>query len=271
MIIDIWDTQSYDEPLLELLHENQKVIYGYFEEEKKIDDESSRKKTWSPPRSNPFVHGYHDIQEKISALMQDRTIRVFHYTRMTDAEVDRFMGDGIIPTSLEFLEVRINRVVQEELITAEQGKEIFKRSPLHSPALYGVRKGFWTTTGAFHPTDPGVNLLLEHWGGESAYWCITGENDDELTDTLRNLGRGRIFEIHLPVADANHGNANTSLGAPIVREYARTLGFDIYPEARDITIYEPAPPSVIIRHHNEGDEKYDHFGRGYPERHDPPM
>ena len=78
-----------------------------------------------------------------------------------------------------------------------------------------------------------------------------------MIDLLQRIGRGRIIEIAMPLANANGGSAGFSVGEIIIKEYARTLGFDLWPEGRDIHVEHSLPASSILRIHTEGEAAYD--------------
>lgn len=264
MTIDLWDHRSYDAEITVWLSDRKELITGYYHDEAKKDAEIATRDRWEPLQPNPYRADFMAAREELGALMAKRTLRVFHYTRMSDSEIGALSADGIVPTSLEFLKARIARQVEQGLLTRKQGETIFANSPLHHTG-YGVRKGFWTTTTPFHPSDSAVKLLVDHWGGESAYWLFTGKRDQAMIELLQRIGCGRVLEIALPLANANGGYAGFSVGEVVIKEYARTLGVELWPEGRDIHIEHSLPASRILRIHTEGEVTYNEFGRGYPD------
>jgi hypothetical protein len=261
-MIDLWDIGTYDEEILGHLERNKEIIDGYFDLERKKDIMVSKLATWEPIQPNPFQVDYIGTLESLGEIMSTKTVRAFHYSRMTDGEVEAALSDGIVPTSVEFLKKRVDRQIAAGRMTPEQGTRIITRSPLH--ADFGVRKGFWSTTVPFHPADPAVKLLVEHWGGESAYWLFVGTEDEDMIDLLKGIGRGRIIEIAIPLKDANEGLAEFSVARTAVREYARSRGYEIYSGGLDLDIERPLPSDVILRVHTEGDKDYVKMGSGYP-------
>jgi hypothetical protein len=109
-----------------------------------------------------------------------------------------------------------------------------------------------------------VKLLVEHWGGESAYWLLVGTDDEKVISVLKEIGHSRVFEIALPLAEANGGLAGFSAARTAVGEYARSLGHELHPAVLELDIEHCLPASNILRIHSEGEEDYKVIGRGYP-------
>ena len=219
--------------------------------------------TWEPIRPNPFAGDYMSAVESLGRIMSAKTVRAFHYSRMTDDEVEALQAEGTVPTSVDSLKQRVDRQVISGTLTREQGGLIVERNPLQRTA-FGVRKGFWSSSSPIHPDDAAVNILVDHWGGESAHWLFTGTGDEPMVEVLTRIGRGRVVEIAMPLKEANGGLAGFSAARTAVREYARSLGHQVYPEALDLAIEHRLPASSILKVHTEGEDGYIAMGRGYP-------
>ncbi|MEQ1952657.1 hypothetical protein [Mesorhizobium sp. CN2-181] len=269
MSLDLWDVGTYDADIEDWLHRHKSLILGYFDFEKKRDEEMEKEARWSASPPNPYSADYLRAREDLAGILASKEIRVFHYSRMTDREVKSLVSNGIVPTSSSFLKERIDHIVEEGLLSKEQGGRIFAESPLHF-ADSGIRKGFWTTTVPFQPSDGAVNLLVGFWGGESAYWRFTGARDEGMLDVLRGIGRGRILEILVPLLNANSGRAAFSVGEVVIKQYAQSLGCELWPEGRDICVDHTIPGSKVLRVHSEGEKTYSQFGKTYPESYSPP-
>jgi hypothetical protein len=262
-LIDLWDIDTYDRDILEHLESHKGIIDGYFFLERKKDAMVAKLSTWEPIQPNSFAGDYMAAVDGLGEIISTKTLRAFHYTRMTDDEVEAMMANGIVPTSVEFLKQRVDRQVIAGALTQEQGDAIVKRSPLRT-ADFGVRSGFWSTSSPIHPSDSAVSLLVSHWGGESAYWLLTGTEDEGIVDILKGIGRGWVIEIAIPLAAANAGLAGFSVARNAVREYASFLGHDLYTAGLDLAIEHSVPASSILRIHSEDEEDYQMIGRGYP-------
>jgi hypothetical protein len=261
-LIDLWDIGTYDNDIRDHLESHKEIIDGYFELERRKDIMVAKLATWVPIQPNRFVGDYEAAVRELGEIMSTKTLRTFHYTRMTGDEVESVQAEGIVPTSVDSLTKRVDRQVAAGRLTPEQATTIIKRTRL--PMDFGVRKGFWSTTVPLHPDDSAVKLLVEHWGGESAYWLLVGTDDEDLISVLKEIGHRRVFEIALPLAEANGGLAGFSAARTAVGEYARSLGHELHPAVLELDIEHCLPASNILRIHSEGEEDYKVIGRGYP-------
>lgn len=266
---DLWDYGTYDGEIVNWLDERKQLIAAYYEDERAKDAAIAKRDQWERLKPNPYGSEFMAAREELTPIIAQKTVRAFHYTRMTDGEVEALLNEGIQPTSPDFLRRRIDRNVEAGLLAQEQGDVIFGRSPLHT-VEYGDRKGFYATSTPVHPSSGDVDRLVGNWGGESAYWCFTTESDAPMIELLQSIGRGRVLEIAVPLKDACGGFGASSVTKVVMAEFARKLGFELRPEVRDIYVEHPLPASSILRIHSEGDEPYEQFGRGYPENYHSP-
>jgi hypothetical protein len=258
-MIDLWDIATYDSDMMDHLESHKGIINGYFDLERRKDIMVATLATWQPIQPNQFAGDYMSAVEGFGRIMSSKTLRAFHYTRMTDEEVEAILSDGITPASVEFLKQRVDRQVSAGRLTKEQGEKIVAHNRLYTTD-FGVRGVFWATTLPHHPDDSAVSPLVSHWGCESAYQLLTGRADEDLIALLRGIGRGRVVEIAVPLQKANGGLAGFGVATNAVREYARSLGYEVYSGGHDLNIEQPLPASNVLRIHTEGDEDYKAFG-----------
>lgn len=201
--------------------------------------------------------------------MASKTIKAFHYTRLVDSEVEKILANGFttptVETSFKRLSERLNHVVDEGHLTIAEADLIIERSPLNDRTQRDVRRGFWMTTGAFHLTDGAVKDLVGLWGGEVGNMYIGGR-EPELLSRVQNIGRGRIFEISIPLSEPNGEPVFgcTSADQHIIDVFSREKGFHIGSDGFDLSYRSGIPAAAILAVHSQGDEKYEEFGRGYP-------
>lgn len=195
--------------------------------------------------------------------MSTKTVRAFHYTRMTDDEVDRLRTRGVTLTSVDFLRERIDRRVEAGDLSRRLGDQIVSRTALDNPE-FGTRDGFWLSALPIPIDDGSVNLLLQHWGGESAYWTFQTGTEDSVLDALRRIGRARIIELQVPIASVLFGDTGGGTASNILDVYAKLLGIQRYPYGRDLNVIAPLPSSSILRVHNEGETDFHCMGTRYP-------
>lgn len=258
-MIDIWDIRTYDNDILGYLESNKEIIVGHFEEERAADFRVANLTRWQPQPPNPFAEKFRNAIEELGKIMSAKTVRAFHYSRMTDGEVVEVRANGFVPTSVSFLRERVDRQVAAGRMTIEQANTIVAQSPLQS-LEYGDRKGFYMNSMPFDPTSDAVQWLVGYWGGESTYWTFL--EDPKMTALLSSIGRGRIIEIALPLANACNGGAGRLAAERAIRAFARQCGCDIGIDSIDLYVEHPLNADTILEVHSEGDDGYQNVSAG---------
>lgn len=112
-----------------------------------------------------------------------------------------------------------------------------------------------------HPVvleDCSVELLLESWGGESAYFW---QRDMALQEMLKRIGRPRVLEIAMPLVYSRH---SFSAAEAVVAAYGRLLGCRPNKHAFDLYTHQPLGPEHVLAVHSEGEPNFGAMARGYP-------
>lgn len=112
-----------------------------------------------------------------------------------------------------------------------------------------------------HPVDiedRGVEVFLESWGGEAAYFW---QQDAALQDMLKQIGRPCLLEIAMPLRHSRHAY---SAAEAVVATYGRTLGRQPDKHAFDLYSQQPLSPAHILAVHSEGEPDFCAIARGYP-------
>ncbi len=125
-MIDLWDTCTYDEEMLDSLESHKEIIDGYFDLARKKDAMVAKLPTWEPIQPNRFTGDYMAAVEGLGQIKSTKTLRAFHYTRMTEGELEILQAQGIVPTSMK---QRVNRQVAAGRLTEEQGHRIVTPAP----------------------------------------------------------------------------------------------------------------------------------------------
>jgi hypothetical protein len=100
-IIDVWDIETFDTALLSDLRDHGDLIANYIQTDREISDEYEKSDHTRMRCPNPFVNDFiHYRDHRLLTLLECRTIRAWHYSRMTDAEVSRLRAVGILPNNL---------------------------------------------------------------------------------------------------------------------------------------------------------------------------
>ncbi len=258
--IDVWSVPTFDEALLQRLAEGRASIKSYFDTEVEIflaHDLGRGPRTVLRPE-NPHYDAFERLEAAITALMAERTIRAYHYTRLADDEVARMHTHGIEPSTPNTLRARLDGRVRAGALKQEHIEVLLKASPFQTQ-LKNRANMFWMTSHPIAIDDFGVTPLMKHWGGEVASMWL---KDEELLATLAAIGKPRIIEIAVPLSSTSHAYGAAKA---VVAAYGRSLG--AIPEKHLFSLYASAhlSPEVILAVHTEGDDAFVRIGRSYPE------
>lgn len=182
MTVDAWDPKTFGAEISAALTEHSKLIFDYHVEDRRLMDEHLHSSPYQSLKPNRLFPAYQDFHENTLAPMVARTrIRAWHYTRLTDEEADAMLQQ-LVPSSLEYLRYRLNNLVSKNLLTQEAAETVFAQSPIHKQSN---RAGcLCATILPLSDDDGGVELLLENWGGESAYFWLS---DEGLAKALKSI------------------------------------------------------------------------------------
>jgi hypothetical protein len=150
--------------------------------------------------------------------METRTIRAFHYTRLTEDEVTSLFRSGVHVSTPETLRQRLEAVVVSGGLAGDVANRLYAESPFHSDQFHARSGKFWLTSHPVAVDDGGVVPLMEHWGGEVASMWV---RDLALSAPLLKLGRARIIEIAVPLSATKH---SYHAGKAVVATFARCCG-----------------------------------------------
>lgn len=257
-VIDVWDIDTFDNELRGDLEAHTDLIRDYMITSRRQSREHEASDHRMPYPDNPHVGEFLALKEHIMRLMEARTIRAWHYTRMTDAEFDTVRQTGIYPSSLENIRSRFDAQVIARAFSQEVADRLFADSPYQSDQ-FDVRSGkFWMTSHPVDIEDGGVAVFMESWGGEAVYFW---QQDAGLQDMLKQMGRPRVLEIAMPLSHSRH---TYSAAEAVVATYGRTLGCQPDKHAFDLYSQQPLGPNHIPTIHSEGEPDFCAIARGYP-------
>jgi hypothetical protein len=211
-----------------------------------------------PHPTNPFATDYLAFVEEIGGDMETRAIRAWHYTRLTDGEVDVIRERGIYPSTLDSLRRRLDAQVAAGSFAAAAADALYAASPFHHQL--DSRSGkFWMTSHPIEIDDSGVTLLLNNWGGEATYFWL---EDATLEKLVAGIGRPRVLEIAIPIGNTRH---SYSAGKGVVATFARTLG--CVPDRGGFDLYSivSLEPKAVIAIQSESEPDFRSLAQGYPE------
>lgn len=257
--IDLWDDKTFDDELLVELRGAAGMIRDYFVTERANYEAYCAPDNKDSLRENPYGRAHtHFVEEVLTPLMVARSVRGWHYTRMTDAEVELLRQRGVYPSNLELIRRRLDSLVEAEEIMPEVADMLFSTSPFHDDEMGGRGGKFWTVSQPLPVTRSDVTPLLRSWGGESIYWRL---QDADLKASIARIGRPRVLEIATPL-DA--GTEAYSAAKAVTRTFAMSLGCKVTKEYLDLHVVRALGPEAVLAVHTEGDDVYPRIARGYP-------
>jgi hypothetical protein len=258
--IDVWDLATFDEALLTELDSERDLLRDYALTETRQFLEREAAGGWVPHKSNAYAERRNYFLERvIMPMMEERTLRAWHHTRLTDNETALLKSEGIHVSSLETIRRRLDVQVSAGLPTGEQADALYAASPFRQRGE--TRSGkFWMTA---YPRatrgDSGVDLLFQHWGGEGVYFWL--EKHPELVELVKKMGRPRAIELAVPLRVTR---AAYSAAQSVVATLVRTLGGE--PDWADFDLYTMSAlgPESVLQIHTEGEPDFAALAHGYP-------
>ena len=258
-IIDLWDLSTFDAALLARLGEQRALLIDYYRTSRTnfLAREASDRR--GPPTSNPYAGDYLAFVEDLATDMAERTIRAWHYTRLTDHEIGIIRAEGICPATLETVQQRIAGLVASGDLAAEEAQFFFDSSPFHDDEFGGRNGKFWMVSHPLPRDDGGVTSLLAHWGGESVYF---NHHEGDAIDKLSSIGRARVLEIAVPLHVTRHVY---DAARSVTQHYGRSLGCHTDWGMFDLYAAFPLSPDAVLRVHSHGETDFGLLGRSYPQ------
>jgi hypothetical protein len=261
--IDVWDIGTFDDDLLAELRVQASMIKSYFTTDHQIflDYDLGRSRDPGSLRpSNPWARGFYAFKEHfISRTMAKRTIRAWHYTRLTDPEVAAMRRDGIHLSTPATLRARLDMLVGSGELDREVADAAYEASRFHGAELESRCGKFWMTSHPIAVEESLVDRLLAYWGGEVASF---GTDDPRILAALSALGRPRVLELAVPLSAA--GKFDYRAADAVVATFGRSLGCIPENHVFDLYVIEPLPSAALLAVHTEGDSRFGRIGRDFP-------
>ncbi|MBN8920422.1 MAG: hypothetical protein J0H62_06975 [Rhizobiales bacterium] len=157
-LIDVWNLDTFDVALMEGLRDQQQLLIDYFATDRTNYLKREASDHRGPIPSNPYAGAYYSFSEDLMAVMQTRTIRAWHHTRMTDREVETATSNGLYPATLETLRARLADRVADGDFSFDEARAIFDASPFHKDQFGSRADKFWMTSHPHRIDDGGVTV-----------------------------------------------------------------------------------------------------------------
>jgi hypothetical protein len=255
--IDVWDVNTFDQELTAKLRANTDLIRDTMLTDRKLYREREATSPKGAYGDNPYKEHFLRLLDEIGCDMRTLTIRAWHYTRLTDGEVEKIRATGIYPATLETLRQRHDAAIAAGLFTSETAAALFAVSPFHKQL--DVRSNrFWMTSNPIVINDARVRLLLGSWGGESTYFWL---EDPALQELVARIGTPRVLEIAVPLRVTDRAY---EAGRTVISSFGKSLGCGAEIEGFDLYAVQALGPDTVIAIHSQGDPNFAALGQGYP-------
>lgn len=260
-MIDVWDVETFDSELRSYLEQHADLIRNFWTESRRLFEEREKQTVRGFHEQNTFGPPHSAVQVDVGIMMAKRTIRAWHYTRLTDGETAAIRANGMLPMSLALIRQRLHAMVEAGELTSKVADQLFSASPYHKQIEGNRDDKIWLSSQPFEMDDSMVTGLVTGWGGESLNF---DHQQGPMAALLESIGRSRVIELALPLRITTRID---SAAKDVVDAYSFALGCEgAWGGGSDIVAVEPIPPEWILAIHSPGEMDFESFGRGYPAR-----
>ncbi|MEY8099063.1 hypothetical protein AB9F29_16800 [Falsihalocynthiibacter sp. S25ZX9] len=255
--MDLWNPETFDAALCETLTTHSDLVSDYFAEELHVMNEHLNSDPYESLKSNKYYENYLSlIEHTLTPLLNERRIRVWHYTRLLDDEVAA-MQKKLKPSTILGLRQRLDSLVLKGLLTLQESQIVYNESPLHAQESTRSHQ-VCTIAVPSAPDYSSVVPLLESWGGESAYFWLS---DETVLAKLKTIGTPRIVEIETGLGDSSNAFSAAKTAA---QAWARTLGVAVDVSVIAVTIKECLGTARVLRVHTADYGVFEGVATTYP-------
>ncbi len=207
LAVEIEDIESWPANFREEAVKNKPLLISYHQESRRIsrlgeEDLIAR----AHPPHNEYKAEYSALADRLEIILMDHKIVGYHCTRLTASEIRAVKDSGLKILTKELVWERFNQALDDGHLTKEQILEIESGDDLKDNLddKNGVRTEmiWFCANRSLLREYRGVYRLLRSWGGEAVY--RGHENDDPLSQTIRNVGTPCIVKCALPFSEAGH-------------------------------------------------------------------
>ena len=158
--IDVWNTETFDAALLAELNSERDLLRDYALTDRRQFLEREAVSDWTPHATNPYAAARNDFVERVvMPAMECRSMRAWHYTRLTDDETSLLRTDGVFTSDLQTIRRRLDAQVSAGVLSAVTADALYAASPFHRQNDSRAGK-FWMTSHPVSADNSLVELLL---------------------------------------------------------------------------------------------------------------
>lgn len=177
----------------------------------------------------------------LRSSLQPYEILGWHCTRLTEAETNEILCNGMkLPNAL-VLERRIDALVDDDLIAPGIARHL--KSENQAGKTYRAGRIWFCFFPPRNAGEDGIGRFFRHWGGEALYVCH--EKDPVTSPAISCIGLPRIVEAYVPISSLQpHGNLEKSIYCRylLARGYRITESIDY-----EDYIVQPIPAEKVKR------------------------
>ena len=164
---------------------------------------------WETKQSQLSPNVFDEATYGLREALQAYEILGWHCTRLTYAEADEILCNGIQLPNAEMLARRIEALVKDDLIAPDIARRL--KSENQADKKYRAGRVWFCFFPPRDAGEDGIKRFFRHWGGEALYVCH--ENVDPLTSSaISCIGSPRIVEANVPISSLRtHGYLEESI------------------------------------------------------------
>lgn len=132
----------------------------------------------------------------LSYELQPYSLLGWHCSRLTDAEIDDILHNGMGLPDGTMLERRVDAVVQDGLLNASVAEVLKSRNDADD--RFRARKVWFCFFPPRRAEENGIGRFFRHWGGEALY--RQHEKDPALSPILADIGTPCLVKAVVPIS-----------------------------------------------------------------------
>jgi len=137
----------------------------------------------------------------VAASLEGHLVRVYHCTRLLDAERDDILRNGLRPASDTLAHDRLEMALAGGHLDGRQARDLYARRALARQRNSREHRICAVSTRASLNAESGLHHLLGTWGGELLYFDSLKQH----RQVLQSLGRPSVVVLDLPADLPNTG------------------------------------------------------------------